>query len=176
MPPRPIYITMGTKGSIIIMSPYAINRDPSMYDSPKDFNPERFLHSAFGTIPGKDTTDFRDNFMFGGGRRICPGQWIALKSMELITLRLIWAFEFADAFDPVSKKHIPRGLGEELFDNHIVVAPHPFHCTITARAGRAQDVRENFSTAFDELEQYHVDLSTEERQHVELLKSKLSDY
>ncbi|KAF9018494.1 cytochrome P450 [Hymenopellis radicata] len=148
----------------------AINRDPSMYDNPNDFNPERFLHSEFGTIPGKDTTDFRDNFMFGGGRvsphSDMPGQWIALKSMELITMHLIWAFEFADAFDPVNRSISP----------HLVVAPHPFQCTITARAGRVQDVRENFSTAFYELEQYHVDLSTEERQHVELLKSKLSDY
>ncbi|KAF9053696.1 hypothetical protein BDZ89DRAFT_290521 [Hymenopellis radicata] len=26
-----------------------------------------------GTIPGKDE-DFRDSYLFGGGRRICPGQ------------------------------------------------------------------------------------------------------
>ena len=39
-----------------------------MFDEPEAFKPERYLQSQFGTRTGADTSDFRDNFLFGAGR------------------------------------------------------------------------------------------------------------
>lgn len=40
----------------------------ALYDEPEVFRPERFLPSKYGTKEGVDTSDFRDNFVFGSGR------------------------------------------------------------------------------------------------------------
>ncbi|KAF9030604.1 cytochrome P450 [Hymenopellis radicata] len=64
------------KGSTVMLNNYAISTDPEVFEDPEAFKPERFLMTEFGTIPGRDK-NFRDSFIFGGGRRICPGQFVA---------------------------------------------------------------------------------------------------
>ena len=41
----------------------------------------------------------RDHFTFGGGRRICPGSWVAERSMFLNLARLLWGFNIEHAKD-----------------------------------------------------------------------------
>ena len=41
----------------------------------------------------------RDHFTFGGGRRICPGSWVAERSMFLNLARLLWGFNIKHAKD-----------------------------------------------------------------------------
>ncbi|TCD68766.1 hypothetical protein EIP91_009912 [Steccherinum ochraceum] len=65
------------KGTTIYGNVYTICRDPDTFPDPDHFRPERFL----------ETTDPRlVNFtrLFGFGRRICPGQHIAMASQLIV--------------------------------------------------------------------------------------------
>ncbi|KAJ7336385.1 cytochrome P450 [Mycena albidolilacea] len=97
------------KDTTIVLNIYSIFHNPDIYEDPEVFNPERYMQSEHGTRPGMDT-DFRDNFLFGAGRRICPGQSVAQATIRLATMRLIWAFSFSSAVDPKTEQPIGREL------------------------------------------------------------------
>ncbi|CAL1371344.1 unnamed protein product [Linum trigynum] len=71
------------KDSQVIVNVWAIGRDPSVWEDPLSFRPERF-------IDGSITADFKGfNFEllpFGSGRRVCPGLPMAAKQVPLILL------------------------------------------------------------------------------------------
>ncbi|CAJ0850854.1 16255_t:CDS:2, partial [Entrophospora sp. SA101] len=63
---------------------HAINNNPSHWEEPDKFNPDRFIDSQ---VTEKQT---KNSFlMFGGGLRICPGKKIAMIEMKAL-LALIY--------------------------------------------------------------------------------------
>ncbi|KAH1106311.1 hypothetical protein J1N35_010079 [Gossypium stocksii] len=87
------------KGAQVLINAWAIGRDPSIWEEPDLFHPERFIGSDidvkgrnFGLIP------------FGAGRRICPGLPLAIRMLHLILGRLIHSFvwELEDGITPES--------------------------------------------------------------------------
>jgi cytochrome P450 len=66
------------KGSIVIVSPYLIHRDPRHYRDPDRFDPDRWTPEFRASLP-----QFA-YFPFGGGARRCIGDSFA--SMELVLL------------------------------------------------------------------------------------------
>ncbi|PHT87337.1 Cytochrome 71A2 [Capsicum annuum] len=77
-------------GTQVIVCPWAISRDPNIWENPEEFQPERFLDSSvdykgldFGLIP------------FGAGRRGCPGITFAKVMNELALARMLFHFEFS---------------------------------------------------------------------------------
>ncbi|GFP88417.1 cytochrome p450 71a8 [Phtheirospermum japonicum] len=75
---------------MVLINAWAIGRDPTSWEVPEKFMPERFLNSS---------VDFRGfNFEllpFGAGRRICPGLGFAVPSIEHTVANLIKNFDFA---------------------------------------------------------------------------------
>ncbi|KAF5367916.1 hypothetical protein D9758_004438 [Tetrapyrgos nigripes] len=57
------------KNTVVIPNMWAMSRDPSVYSNPDIFNPNRFL----GPNPEQDPREY----VFGFGRRICPGRLLA---------------------------------------------------------------------------------------------------
>lgn len=55
------------KGAQIFVNVWAIHRDPSIWENPMEFNPERFLNGTWDY--GSDFS----YFPFGSGRRMCAG-------------------------------------------------------------------------------------------------------
>jgi cytochrome P450 len=69
--------------------------DPAVYADPFSFRPERFL----GSDPEPDPT-----FVFGFGRRICPGRALARTSMYTFAVHLLALFDIKPARGPDGQK------------------------------------------------------------------------
>ena len=85
----------------VFVNLWALGQDPTIWEEPKEFRPERFLSSHFdykgshyGFIP------------FGSGKRGCPGIHFANTLMELILANVVYKFDFA----------LPSGEGGETLD------------------------------------------------------------
>nr|AJD25150.1 cytochrome P450 CYP71A59 [Salvia miltiorrhiza] len=78
------------RGTHVMINAWAINRDPSSWEDPEEFLPERFLDSSI---------DLRGQHLqfipFGAGRRGCPGITFALAAGELALAKLVHKFDFA---------------------------------------------------------------------------------
>uniref|UniRef100_A0ACD5WQF5 Uncharacterized protein n=1 Tax=Avena sativa TaxID=4498 RepID=A0ACD5WQF5_AVESA len=74
------------KGTMLIVNAYAIHRDPSMWENPDEFRPERFEEDGKG----------EGMFMlpFGMGRRKCPGEAMAFRVVGLVLAAMIQCFEW----------------------------------------------------------------------------------
>ncbi|KAI0740352.1 cytochrome P450 98A3 [Earliella scabrosa] len=100
-------------GATVLATVWAISRDPETYPDPENFVPERFLDkNGQLDVNDKDPADF----IFGFGRRICPGRLLAESSLLMICASLLWAFDIRPPVDehgisiPVERKISACGL------------------------------------------------------------------
>ncbi|KAF5372558.1 hypothetical protein D9758_005187 [Tetrapyrgos nigripes] len=76
------------KGSIIFSNVWQFLHDPKTYSNPDKFSPERFLETP-GHPKEKDPKDY----VFGFGRRSCPGMHFADASMWILLASLVAGFD-----------------------------------------------------------------------------------
>lgn len=101
--------------------------DPDVYHNPMSFDPERFFSSS----PPPDPT----NFIFGFGRRICPGKLLAESSVWLTVAKSLAAFDI--------RKGIEDGKEVEpsvQFTSGIISHPYPFKTSIKARDTKHEEL------------------------------------
>nr|CAA70575.1 cytochrome P450 [Nepeta racemosa] len=76
-------------GTRVLINAWAIARDPSVWENPEEFLPERFLDSSI---------DYKglhfELLPFGAGRRGCPGATFAVAIDELALAKLVHKFDF----------------------------------------------------------------------------------
>ncbi|KAE9459572.1 hypothetical protein C3L33_08582, partial [Rhododendron williamsianum] len=74
----------------VLVNVWALGRDPTFWEDPLQFKPERFLDS---------TLDYKGNdygfLPFGAGRRICPGIPMAAKVVPLVLASLVHFFDWS---------------------------------------------------------------------------------
>ncbi|XP_052209096.1 flavonoid 3'-monooxygenase CYP75B137-like [Diospyros lotus] len=78
------------KGARVFFNVWAIHRDPSIWENPLEFDPERFLDSKFDRHVGNDF----NYFPFGSGRRKCAGIAMAERMFMLSLATLVHSFEW----------------------------------------------------------------------------------
>ncbi|OAP03572.1 CYP71B4 [Arabidopsis thaliana] len=73
----------------LLVNAWSLGRDPESWKNPEEFNPERFIDChvdykghSFELLP------------FGSGRRICPGIAMAIATIELGLLNLLYFFDW----------------------------------------------------------------------------------
>ncbi|CAN8254946.1 unnamed protein product [Cochlearia groenlandica] len=77
------------KNTQVLVNVWAIGRDPSAWENPTRFEPERFLGKDID-VKGKDF----ELTPFGSGRRMCPGLPLALKTVPFMVASLLYAFDW----------------------------------------------------------------------------------
>ncbi|EUC61305.1 cytochrome P450 family protein [Rhizoctonia solani AG-3 Rhs1AP] len=112
-------------GSTVISNVYAITRDERIYPDPETFIPERFDTSR----PGPNPPNPRD-FIFGIGRRVCPGNHIADVSVWLAIASLAATMD-------INKTRDSNGVYVEPvteWSSGFVSQLRPFKCSIKPRS------------------------------------------
>lgn len=107
------------KGAIFITNNMLFYRNENLYPNPGKFSPERFLE--IGADGRRKQQDPRD-FMFGYGRRSCPGVHFANAMLWLASAALITTFDFEPVVDERGQPDIPSGR----FLGDIITYPDPF--------------------------------------------------
>ncbi|KAG2137965.1 cytochrome P450 [Suillus clintonianus] len=92
-------------GTTVIGNHWAISRDPDAYPDPHAFKPERWLN-ADGEM--RDDLKF---YVFGFGRRVCPGQHLAPRAVFIHSLLALWSFQLTlDASKPLNDMGYMSGV------------------------------------------------------------------
>ncbi|KAG0694047.1 cytochrome P450 [Suillus ampliporus] len=87
------------KGAVVIANIFYISRDKETYPNPLEFRPERFLGPSPQLDPRK--------FVFGFGRRACPGLHFAEASLYLNISCILAAFTIAKPLDERGEEITP---------------------------------------------------------------------
>ncbi|CAN1828050.1 Dimethylnonatriene synthase [Linum perenne] len=87
-----------TKGTRIFVNTWTIGRDPTIWDAPEEFNPERFIGKEID-VKGHDF----ELLPFGAGRRMCPGYPLGIKVIQVSLANLVHGFKWG----------LPSGMKKE---------------------------------------------------------------
>ncbi|TBU23431.1 O-methylsterigmatocystin oxidoreductase [Dichomitus squalens] len=119
------------KGSIVLSNIWSYSRDERYYPDPEAFRPERFLTEERKL----DSTVLNpSHFVFGYGRRICPGRHFAEASLFMILSSVLHVFNIRP---PLDKERRPLQL-EVKMTNGVVSYPEAFDCIITPRSASTE--------------------------------------
>ena len=103
------------------MHTFGIMHDPEVFDSPETFKPERFLDSN-----GNYLSTRHPGFVpFGMGRRVCPGEKLALADLFLIITNLLQStsgYEFILPDGPGSVKLEPKSTSLSCVPNDYCIS------------------------------------------------------
>ncbi|RYN17079.1 O-methylsterigmatocystin oxidoreductase [Alternaria tenuissima] len=120
------------KGALLLPNNWWFTHDPSVYPSPMTFNPDRFLDTPIH----KAEPDPR-NWIFGYGRRVCPGRYVADNAVFMTIAQTLAVFKV--------EKLVANGetVEPELkFEPGVVSHPVPYRTSVTPRSEKhAQLIR-----------------------------------
>ncbi|KAI4523845.1 cytochrome P450 [Schizophyllum commune Loenen D] len=159
------------EGASVFGDLHAVYHDPELFEDPDVFNPDRYLTTPHGTRPGVDDSDMRSTFIFGYGRRICPGMHLATVSALLATMKLLWGFEFRPPTDPATGKEIPLDL--HMNREGAAIGPPHFKCNISVRSPeRAAVIERAFRVETTRtLSAFEYNLAREDKEWLETVRA-----
>ncbi|KAG1732839.1 cytochrome P450 [Suillus lakei] len=127
------------KGSLVFGNIWAIMRDPGLYREPEVFEPMRWLRGdgEEERWDGEDGKEGKERdpraFVFGFGRRRCPGNHLVESSIWLLITSMLATLDIRKARDEKGVEIEPV-VG---FENAVFRTPSPFVCDIRPRSEEA---------------------------------------
>ncbi|KAJ8487799.1 hypothetical protein ONZ51_g3966 [Trametes cubensis] len=118
------------KGTLVFPNIWRMTRDPELFPNPEDFIPERYLEEV-----DEATAKKRDprSYIFGFGRRRCPGANFVESSLWLVFAGMLATFDFRKAEDAEGNDIMPK---PEYVDVTFRLFAE-FPCDIRLRSGNA---------------------------------------
>ncbi|KAL0566055.1 cytochrome p450 [Marasmius crinis-equi] len=131
MPPAPLGVPRAAFDGDVVDGYYipkgkAMSRDEAVYPNPESFDPERFLNKD-GRCNDDDSM-----FIFGTGRRICPGRHFTSATIWMAMVSVLVEFDIGKP-KTVDGKEI-RDLEDANYTEGLISHPSPFLCSITPRS------------------------------------------
>ncbi|KAK0436965.1 cytochrome P450 [Desarmillaria tabescens] len=115
-------------GATVIGNIWAILHDEKDYPNPLVFDPDRFMPQDGKEVQPEPTA------VFGFGRRICPGRYLAVNTAWIVVASMVSTLSFSKAVDSEGRVIEPSNTYTSAF----VSFPMPFKCMIKARSAAAQ--------------------------------------
>ncbi|EMD36399.1 hypothetical protein CERSUDRAFT_84543 [Gelatoporia subvermispora B] len=109
------------KGTVVVPNVWALSQ--MNCEDPQSFKPERFLG------PNKPASP--NEYIFGFGRRLCPGKYLAEANIFAVIADTLAAFDIRPADEKSGAQ-----LRETVFSRGLVSCPEEFQCKITPRSAR----------------------------------------
>ncbi|KAF9072507.1 cytochrome P450 [Rhodocollybia butyracea] len=120
-------------GSIMVANIWAMLHDEHVYPEPHSFKPERFIGSDGKIDPSvKDPT----SVLFGFGRRICPGRFMAISSIWIAVASMLTVFDITKPIDKDGNVIEPTYE----YISSLACVPAPFECVIKPRSAQAEEM------------------------------------
>ncbi|KAF7374700.1 O-methylsterigmatocystin oxidoreductase [Mycena sanguinolenta] len=116
------------KGSAVVTNIWGMTRDTNLFEDPNSFKPERFLKDG-------QLSDDSCDFIFGFGRRICPGQDYALATVWLFVVSVLSVFTVSKAKNELGED---IEVEERYTSTGLISQPLPFPYSISPRNSQAQ--------------------------------------
>jgi len=116
------------KGAVLIANNWLFMHDPNVYPDPMAFRPERHLD-----MPGHKAEPNPRNFIFGYGRRICPGRFVADNALFITIAQSLAVFNIEKPYDKESGQVIEPTIE---FEPGAISHPLPYKASIKPRSER----------------------------------------
>ncbi|KAH8684944.1 putative cytochrome P450 oxidoreductase OrdA-like protein [Ilyonectria robusta] len=126
------------KGAMLLPNIWHFTHDPEVYQDPMTFRPERFLETE-GLNPETDP----HKFVFGFGRRICPGRVLADQALFLNVSQSLAVFNIEGS---VTKRG--NAVSQLRFTPGVISRPEPFEASITPRSSHHEDLIRSIEKTF----------------------------
>ncbi|QRV80981.1 cytochrome P450 family protein [Ceratobasidium sp. AG-Ba] len=144
--------------TIIFTNIWGISHDPTRYDRPDDFWPDRWLLNEYGLKNGAKDPNMNPAW-FGSGRRSCPGIHLAHNSIAINTMNLLWAFDLSPEIDESTGDPIEIDVFD--FAEGLEASPKPFACRMTSRSRQHTDIVEHdFIASREAFDRYEHQVNT----------------
>ncbi|EJC99744.1 cytochrome P450 [Fomitiporia mediterranea MF3/22] len=113
--------------TMVIPNTFAIHHNEEEFPEHERFMPERYLREDMEVTTAWLT---EGHYVFGFGRRACPGKYLASRSVWIGIVRLMWAFDIAPARDDSGN---PVELNPNEFTPGITTKPESLLIEVTPR-------------------------------------------
>ncbi|KAH6995439.1 O-methylsterigmatocystin oxidoreductase [Ilyonectria destructans] len=140
------------KNTVLSVAHYVVHFDPTRYDDPFAFKPERFLNHPLkaGAYAAVADPYERDHFGFGSGRRICPGMHLAENSLFITLAKILWAFHIAPPISAEGTEDV-MDLSDNAYEPGMDTLPKRYKVRFVPRSEeRRQIIVREWQTAAEE--------------------------